>query len=312
MNGSPRRLYAVVNPEAAFGKARRLWPKLLASLQTKIGPLTWDWTQAPNHASDLVRRALQQKHDLIISVGGDGTHNEVINGFFMNGTMLNSQAVLAVVPCGSGSDFSRSLGVAGGMNSTIATILSGKEREVDLGHLRFRLPTGEDCERFFLNVASLGLPARVCSSLASQPRVFGGSGRYFLATVRALMSNRNETITLKIDGKSLPEQLVNTVVAANGRFFGGGMRVAPHAKLDDGQLDLVVIGAVKLRHFFRWGLRFYRGNHLNLPPVRYLRASTVGAFSQRPVPVEADGETVGLLPVTFTILPRAIRVLVAL
>jgi YegS/Rv2252/BmrU family lipid kinase len=309
MNVSPQRLYAVVNPEAALGKTRRLWPKLRDQLQKRIGPFSWDWTAAPMQATALVQSALHAGHDLIVSVGGDGTHNETVNGFFKDGTILNPRAALAIVSCGSGGDLSRSLGVSTGIASALGTIISRRECRVDVGHLKFTELSGETSERFFINIASLGLPARACSLLSGQPRFLGGSVRFMLATVRALVTNRNETITLKIDGKSLPSQLVNTVATANGQFFGGGIRVAPHARLDDGLLDVVVIGPVSVTDFLRWSHRLYKGKHLSHPRIQYFKARTIHAFSRTPVPVETDGESIGTLPATFTVLPKALRIL---
>ncbi len=310
MNARRRRVYGIVNPTAALGKARRFWTKLRELLQEQIGPFPWEWTESPLQATALARSALQQGYDLIISVGGDGTHNEVINGFFTDGKVQNSQAILAVVSCGSGGDLIRSLGTTSDISSALGTFLTGSTRRVDVGHLKFTLPSGDTGERLFLNVASLGLSARVCSLLSNQPRFFGGSGRYFLATVRALMANQNERVTLDIDGNTLPSQLVNTAAIANGQFFGGGMRVAPRARLDDGMLDMVVIGPVGLLDFVRWGSRLYQGKHLNHPRIDHYKASRIHASSDMPVLVEADGETLGTLPATFTVLPQAIRILV--
>jgi YegS/Rv2252/BmrU family lipid kinase len=248
--------------------------------------------------------------DLIVSVGGDGTHNETVNGFFEDGRILNPHAVLAIVSCGSGGDMSRSLGVTTKIASALGTILSHRERQVDVGLVKFTRLSGETSARFFLNIASLGFPARVCGLLSHQPRFLGGSGRFMLATVRALATSCDEMVTLEIDANSLPSQLVNTVAIANGRFFGGGMRVAPHAQLDDGLLDVVVIGPVGLKDFLRWGHLLYRGKHLRHPRVQVFRARTVHAFSQTEVSVETDGEIVGTLPATFTVLPRAMRVCV--
>jgi YegS/Rv2252/BmrU family lipid kinase len=261
-------------------------------------------------ASGLVENALQMGHDLIVSVGGDGTHNEAVNGFFKDGKILNPQAALAIVSCGSGGDLSRSLSLTTGIPAALGTILSSHERKVDVGLLTFTKPSGETSDRFFLNIASLGLPAVVCSLLSSQPRFLGGSGRFLLATVRALLTSRNETVTLEIDGQSLPSHLVNTVAAANGQFFGGGMRVAPHAQLDDGLLDIVVIGSVGLVDFLREGHRIYRGKHLSHPRIQYYKAQTIHASSKTQVLVETDGEPVGTLPATFTVLPLALRIVV--
>jgi YegS/Rv2252/BmrU family lipid kinase len=310
MTASHHRLYAIVNPEAALGETRRLWPKLQDQLRDRIGFFPWDWTAAPRQASALVQNALHLGHDLIVSVGGDGTHNEAINGFFKDGAILNPRAALAIVSCGSGGDLGRSLGLTTKITSVLRTILARRERQVDVGHLKFTLPSGEASERLFLNIASMGLPALVCRLLGSQPRFLGGSCRFLLATIRALLTNPNEMVTLELDGKALPSQFVNTVAAANGQFFGGGMRVAPHAQLDDGLLDVVVIGPVGLMDFLRWGRRFYHGKHLSHPRIQHFRARRIRALSQTPVLVETDGETIGTLPATFTVLPQAMRIVV--
>lgn len=310
MNAFHRRLYAVVNPKAALGRASRFWPKLHKQLWERIGPFPWDWTGSPMHATSLVRSALQQGYDLIVSVGGDGTHNEVINGFFCDGAIVNSRATLSVVSCGSGSDLCRSLGIISGIGFTLETILSGRKRKVDVGRLQFFQPSGSSCERLFLNIASLGLSARVNSKLESQPHFLGGTGRFFLATIRTLIENRNDRVSLEIDGKVFSDELISAVTAANGQFFGGGMRIAPHARLDDGLLDVVMIGAVSLLDFMRWGPRFYQGRYLSHPRIKYWKARTIRAKSEVPVPVEVDGETVGTLPASFTVLPGAVRILV--
>jgi diacylglycerol kinase (ATP) len=307
MNSFHRRLYAVVNPKAALGRASRFWPQLQKELQERIGSFHWDWTESPVHATSLVRTALQQGHDLIVSIGGDGTHNEAVNGFFTGGVNFNPRASLAVVPCGTGSDLCRSLGIRTGIASAVATILSGREREVDVGQLIFSQASSPACERLFLNVASMGLSARVNNNLGSQPHFLGGSGRFLLAAVRTLIVHRQDRLSLEIDGKLFPDQLNSLVAAANGMFFGGGMRIAPHARLDDSLLDVVMIGTVSLWDLILWGPRFYRGKYLNHPGVQYLQASTIVAKSQDSVPVEVDGETVGTLPATFTIMPRAVR-----
>ena len=265
MNAFHRRLYAIVNPKAALGRARRFWPQVQKQLQEKIGSFPWEWTRSPMHATSLVRTALHQGYDLIASVGGDGTHNEAINGFAADGMIFNRQASLAVVPCGTGSDLCRSLGISSGTESAVETILSGREREVDVGRLIFSQASSPTCERLFLNVASLGLSARVNNHLGRQPHFLGSSGRFFLAALRTLLEHRQDRLSLEIDGKIFPDQLHSMVAAANGKFFGGGMKIAPHARLDDSFLDVVIIGRVSLLDFILWGRRIYRGRYLSHP-----------------------------------------------
>ncbi len=302
------RPYAVVNPRAALGKARRLWPTLYQDLARGLGLFPWDWTERPLHASALVRASLQEGCNLIISVGGDGTLNEVVNGFLDDSGTLNSQAALSVLPCSSGGDFRRSLGLEGSPSDALAAILTGEMREVDVGRLTYRSPSGERAERLFINIASLGLSARVNHLLSRQPSCLGGSVRFFLATLRALLIHRNERVDFEVDGEPLPTLALNTAAVANGRFFGGGMQVAPRALLNDSLLDLVILGEVGLRDFLLWGPRFYRGKHLSHPRIQYRAVSTVSASSPAQVLVEVDGETIGTLPATFSLLPRALRV----
>ena len=302
------RVYAVVNPRAAFGKTRRLWPPFHRELTRALGVFPWDWTERPLHASALVRNALGEGCNLIICVGGDGTLNEVVNGFFDQQKSLSREAALAVVPCGSGGDFRRSLGLTGSVRSALAAILAGDTREVDVGRLSYRSFSSEPADRLFINIASFGLSARVAHLVRRQPSYLGGSGRFFLATVQALLSHKNQHVNLEVDGEPVPPRILNTAAVANGRFFGGGMQIAPRALIDDGLLDLVVLGAVGLRDFFLWGPRLYRGRHLSHPCIHCRKVATVSATGAVSVMVEVDGEPIGTLPTSFTLLPRALRV----
>jgi YegS/Rv2252/BmrU family lipid kinase len=260
------------------------------------------------HASALVRASLREGCNLIISVGGDGTVNEVVNGFLDDSGTLNSQAAVAVIPCGSGGDFRRSVGLDGSLPNAVAAVLAGETRELDVGRLACRSLTGEPIERLFINIASLGLSARVNHLMRRQPSCLGGSVRFFLATLQALLSHRNERVEFEVDGEPLPALVLNTAAVANGRFFGGGMQIAPRALLNDRLLDLVILGEVGLRDFLLWGPRFYRGKHLSHPLIQYRAVSTVSASGPAQVLVEVDGETIGTVPATFSLLPRALRV----
>jgi diacylglycerol kinase (ATP) len=115
-------------------------------------------------------------------------------------------------------------------------------------------------------------------------------------------------VNLEADGEPLPPQILNTAAFANGRFFGGGMQIAPRALIDDGLLDLVLLGAVGFRDFLLWGPRLYRGRHLSHPCIHCRKVTTVSATGPASVMLEVDGEPIGTLPTTVTILPRALRV----
>jgi len=259
-----------------------------------------------------VRRALKQDHNLIICVGGDGTLNEVVNGFFWHNSAINPSASLVVVACGSGGDFRRSLEIGACPLDALAAVTSDKVIDIDLGSIHYHPDPATRAQRFFVNVASIGVPAEVNRLLSKQPSFLGGTGRFLLATVQALLFSKHVPVRLEIDRKERLDQFVKTIAVANGRFFGGGMQVAPQASLDDGLLDIVVIGKVGLLDFLVWGSRFYKGRHLEHPRVNLFRAATIQASSRlsvplQSVPVEVDGETIGMLPATFEVMPTAIR-----
>jgi diacylglycerol kinase family enzyme len=115
-------------------------------------------------------------------------------------------------------------------------------------------------------------------------------------------------VNFEVDGEPVPPWILNTAAVANGRFFGGGMQIAPCALIDDGVLDLVLLGGVGLRDFLLWGRRLYQGRHLSHPCIHYRKVSTVSATGATSVMVEVDGEPIGTLPTSFSLLPRALRV----
>ena len=304
----------IVNSRGNFGFARLRLKQLVADLRShpvfKAAELKF--TFFPGHAVDLTRHALTEGADVILSIGGDGTHNEVVNGFFdPNGRLINSQAKLAVLHLGTGGDFRKSLGIGMSAGDAIRGLAEGTPCPIDIGLIRYIDSNGRQTRRYFVNIASFGISG-IIDNLARDRRFarLGGKAAYLLATLRAFRHYRNASMRIKMDSDPELEQPVCAFVVANGRFFGGGMKVAPHAVLDDGCFDAVCLGDFQPADFLLNGHRLYRGTHLSMEKVWMRRVRTVAIHARDPVPIDIDGDGLGCTPAEIAVAPQRISVIV--
>ncbi|RIK94633.1 MAG: diacylglycerol kinase, partial [Proteobacteria bacterium] len=255
---------------------------------------------------------------LLIAAGGDGTASEVVAGVL--GAGLGGAADIAFLPLGTGGDLVRALGAgepatsgarkrseASALDDTIARIASGKARRIDAGRIAFTARDGRALETYFVNIASIGVSGLVTQLVNEAPKIFGGRVSFFVGTLRAIARWQPAPVTLRVDGAVVHEGPLHLATVANGRYFGGGMHVAPGARFDDGVFDVVVIrgegGKGKLLRNFP---RLYAASHLRLDEVTQHRGALVEAESAAPVPIEIDGEPLGRLAARFECLPGAI------
>jgi YegS/Rv2252/BmrU family lipid kinase len=305
----------IVNSRGNVGFARLRLNQLVAALRShpvfKAAEL--NFTSFPGHAVELSRRALTEGADVVLSIGGDGTHNEVVNGFFgPDGRLINSQAKLAVLHLGTGGDFRKSLGIGVSAGAVINGLAGGTPCPIDIGLIRYLDPNGRKTRRYFVNIASFGISG-IIDNLAHDRRFarLGGKAAFLLATLRAFRLYRNAAMRIRMDSEHEIEQPVCAFVVANGRYFGGGMKVAPHAALDDGLFDAVCLGDFKLADFLLKGYRLYRGSHLSMEKVWMRRVRTVSVHARGPVPIDIDGDGLGYTPAEITAAPQRISVIVA-
>jgi YegS/Rv2252/BmrU family lipid kinase len=309
----------IVNGEAGGGTVRRLWPRLLREIvAASAGRLSVRWTPCPEAATELTRTALHAGGNRIVAVGGDGTLHEVVNGFFDDDRPIAPQAVLVHLPCGTGGDFRRALQVGNGLASA-HQLRSPRVREIDLLRVRYASAQNEAASQYVANVASCGLGGRVVQSVEQTParlgaRVgpLGGTLVYLGAILYGLATDRPARLRIEIDGRDLGTVTARNVAIANGPAFGGGLRIAPRATIDDGELDVVIIEDVSLRFLLSHAHRFYRGTHAALPGVHHLRGRRVTLHpapgETDPVWLEGDGELLGRLPASVEVMPRALRI----
>lgn len=306
------RTLMIVNPRAGGGVLGRRWPAVAALVARELGAFQQRFSSGPGDATELARRALAEDYDQIVAVGGDGTVNEVVNGMLREAGSEPPAAALGVLHFGTGGDFCRAAGIPRGLRQGVRALATGRSRAIDVGRVSFTGGDGRPAQRFFANVASFGMSGVVDEIVNQGSKALGGRLSFALATLKAMRRYRAPTATLRYDDEALIEATIHNVAIANGQFFGGGMRIAPPALLDDGLLDVVVLSEISLLELLKHGHRVYRGTHLQLPFVTHRHARRVEALpahGMESILLDVDGETPGRLPATFEVVPAALRLI---
>lgn len=301
------RTYLVVNPRSANGATGRNFDAIARAVHEAIGPFEHGFTTAPMQAAELARRALESGFDCVVALGGDGTVNEVVNGFFdAKGKPVRPGAALGVVPRGTGGDFRKAFGWSTDLGEAVARLKGEGRRPLDAGRLTLTEPGGAQRTRFFVNIASAGVSGRVDYEVNRTTKVLGGKASFAIGTLKALLRHRDFTVRASFDGGPVETFPATCVAVANGQYFGGGMWVAPEAKPDDGLFDVTIWSGFGLRHFATMGSSLYDGSHTKHPNTRCLKAKTVRLEAEGGVLLDVDGEQPGILPATFEIVPGAL------
>jgi YegS/Rv2252/BmrU family lipid kinase len=295
----------IVNPESNRGRTRKRWGEIRDGLKSFIREFKFEFTEKPMHATDLARQAIKDGTELVIGVGGDGTMNEIANGFFEDRRIINPEATLGVVPSGTGCDLTKSLNIPAGLKDALKVITEAPSVRMDVGKVRFRSNAGGEEDRFFLNVADFGLGGEVVRRV-NERRLQRKASSYVRCMVTTMVQYKNKRIRIRVDGENLPEGEYLIGAVANGKIFGKGMKVAPGARLDDGLFDTVLVRGFKFLEFCRHGWKLMNGSHITHPKVSVIRGSKVEAWPEgnENVLLELDGEQLGRLPATFEIVPR--------
>ncbi|MEO9175065.1 MAG: diacylglycerol kinase family protein [Gaiellales bacterium] len=300
------RPLVVVNPAARNGGVGRAWETLAAQLTTLGIDAETTHTERPGHATELVRAGLREGPRLVVAVGGDGTVNEVVNGFYDGDTPLSPASELAVVPIGTGRDGVRTYGISGKPERAIALLADGATRTIDLGRATYASHAGAEESRLFLNIASCGLSGAVAERANRTSKRLGGTPAFLWATIATFARWKNVPFTVTLDGERR-ELVANNTIVANGRYFGGGMHIAPDARPDDGELDAIIFGDVGRLDLALNMHRLYNGTILRHPKASHRLARVISVETARPLPIEIDGEQSGVTPVRFEVVPAALR-----
>lgn len=303
------RVRVILNPRAAGGKALARLPEVESALSRAGFAHEIVLTQGPAHATQLARAAHADGVEIVAVMGGDGTLNEVAQAFLGPAGEVVAGPELALIPCGTGGDFKRTLGLSGSIDEAVAKIAHGDRRSLDLGVLRFEPHPGQSGVRAFVNVTSFGIGGQVDALVNAGPKWLGGKASFFVATLRAMAGYRNASVRVKIDGQAWYEGPAFNVAIANGRFFGGGMMIAPQADPSDGRFEVVCIGDLSKLEATGLSSRIYKGTHLTASGVKVSAGATIEAepmHSWATVLLDIDGEQPGKLPVTATLAKGAV------
>jgi len=306
------RTRAVVNPHSWGDRTGVIWPTIEDKLRHAIGPVDAVFTDAPMAGERLTRQALKDGMEQIIAVGGDGTINEVINGFFEHGELINPEAVVAVLTSGTGADFRRTFDMPDDLDDQIERLAVSEIRPIDLGKLTYTKDDGREGVRYFNNIASFGLSGATDRAVnrLTWGKKLGGRFAFQWGMVKALLMYRNKPVRIQVDDHFSAILNVSTAAVCNGQFFGSGMHVAPNARPDDGLFDVVIVHDLNIIDLIRGMKPLYRGEHLDDDHVTVVQGKRViarPAGGPDEILLDVDGEAPGRLPATFEVMPGALH-----
>ena len=282
----------IVNPAAGGGRAAAVLPDVEAALAAADVPFHTELTTDLEHARALARAALAAGEP-VATLGGDGLVGCVA------GVLADTDGVLGVLPGGRGNDFARVLEIPKDPAAACAIIAAGHVRRLDLGDVDGRP---------FVGIASAGFDSE-CNRIANETNFVKGNLVYAYSVPRALLEWKPARFELDLDGRERITYSGYSVACANSSAYGGGMYVAPDAKLDDGELDVVMTGRSPRRRFVLDLPKVFKGTHVDSPAVHILRAREIRVSADRPFTMYADGDPIGDLPVTVRVRAAALNVL---
>lgn len=323
---APIKPLIIVNNAAA--KARKAWPIVRTQLATHDVAFDFHETTYAGDATVRVRAALDAGVKTIAVVGGDGTLSEAAQGFFKFSetsvdlpSPVSADAVLAVLPSGTGDDFARSeMGAREPLAAWISTFISycrqpsaERLRTVDV---LYGLCDNYQTPFICINASTMGIGGETAARVAAQGKLMrklSGEGRFALAAVGALAHWRERPVRVSVDDRELIAGNMNLVAVANALYAGGGMMLSPEAQIDDGKLDVITASGLNRANVMRELTRIHAGGHVKNPKVRIVQGETVTieTFSDADAMlIEADGNVRGVTPVKFRVMPKALRFVV--
>ncbi len=284
----------VVNPAAGSGRANGVWQQIEDLLRERGLSYHAIVSTEAGVTPELVRERLKQKRpDRIVAVGGDGTVSEVVNGY------APEEIPLGVVAAGSGNDFARYFGLSGDPVEALEVVLNGTVRRVDLGRIN---------DRYMINVGGAGFDAKVADETNRMGKRLGSTLPYVVALLKTLITWKNAEVQIELDGETLKRRVL-LVAVGNGQYLGGGMHILPSADMEDGVMDICIGEDLTKSEVVGLLAKIYKGQHVGHPKITMKRAKKVRISSPMPLYYHADGEPLGMAPVTFEILPGKLLVL---
>jgi len=320
----------IVNPHSAGGSTGRRWPAGILPLVTARFPgARWVVTRAPGQAAALAARAQGEGADLLVAVGGDGTVHEVVNGLLGDrpgegDTALplaegpawkedavreerNRLPVLGILPLGTGCDLAKTLRIPTDIPKALDILAAGRTVLADVCEITCQAADGAPIRRFSINTCGCGLSGEVAAQVNAARWPRHGLLAFLIATLRGVLAYRPRQVTVSLDGGPAVSTRILALFVCNGQYCGGGMRPGLTARLDDGVLRVVEVGALPLARVLVNLPKLYSGEVEGVEGVRVRDARRIEVGSDQQVLVDCDGEQPGRLPATYEVRPGALR-----
>jgi len=302
-------IQVVVNPVAGSGKAKRVAQTIMQKIRNNSGSdVNITFTKEKNDAIFITRKAIAEGATMIVAVGGDGTINEVVNGFYTDGNQINPACELGVLNCGTGGGFARTLFGSKPIMQQIEILFQPTSLTLDLGCITYQDSSGRTVRRLFVNECQAGIGSKVASIVGKSSKIFGGKIAFgFTATFQAIFLNP-QILKLGYDNEPIQEFELIGLVVGNGPECAGGMKLTPDAKLNDGLFDVLSIYEMSIYRRLLSFSKVYSGTHILEPYCSVKRCKKLMIQSDNQVTLEADGEMLGNSPFNIELLPAAISV----
>lgn len=295
----------VLNPAAGKGKGKRNFQAIHDRVKETFPYLTTRVSEYPGHLTDIGKEAAAEGCQRIISIGGDGTPFELINGLYAHGKP-QQKIQLAMIPAGTGNSFLRDFGDIS-QQRWIDAALNGTHRPVDLIEFQY-VKDGSEIKKYFINIMGIGLIADILK-LTNERLKFLGAFGYSMAVLIRLFKGMNNRMNITADGQ--PFEIKNSaLVISNSKFTGGEMKIAPMADTGDGKVDMVVFHEVNRREIIDIFSKVFKGTHVLHPKVKVFSASEFEIRAEPAQLLMADGELLGETPMTLKVLPNELSILV--
>jgi YegS/Rv2252/BmrU family lipid kinase len=300
--------FTIVNPCSGSGKGKLDWPDIERLLKKAGIVYHAVFTCYRNHATELTREAIARGYSRILTVGGDGTINEVVNGIFHQNAIPTTEFTLAMIPVGTGNDWRRTVGIPVDYSEAVTTIHQGETYTQDVGYIQY-LENGKRKGRYFINIAGMGYDACVAvkTNLMKELGRRMGVYSYLASLFGCLLKYKHTKVKITADHEEITTDLLSMNVGIC-KYSGGGMMQVPKAVPDDGLLDLTVIKKMSKLQIIKNVPKLFDGSFIHLPQVQLTRGRKVIIESEPAISLEVDGESLGNSPFEINIIPRSINI----
>jgi YegS/Rv2252/BmrU family lipid kinase len=268
-------------------------------------------TLSKNDAKSLASKFTDKYPDAILAAGGDGTLSQVVNGVLKGREEASKLPAIGLIPIGSGNDFARGAGLKTTVDDTIRTLSAFQPKPIDVGVIQYQSqpdPSGETQSSYFVNVADIGMGPHVVGKVQNSGRPFGSGVAYYKSILHTFLTYKPMVVKAVTPEWTWVGKL-RTLAVANGKYYGNGLCIAPDALMDDRMFAVFICGNVSVLNFIMHTGTLRKGMNVVMDEVLYKTATDIAFTSERPCPIEGDGEVLGWLPARVRMIEKQLNFL---